>query len=313
MQMREPAFLDQIERAGEHGLGLGRKTGDDVAAEHHVGPQPAHLSAERDGVGAQVPALHALQDEIVAGLQREMQVRHQPRVGRERVEQVGIGLHRIDRGEPQPLELRHVFQDLLHQRAEPGRARKILAVAGEIDAGEHDLAIAARAQRAHLRHHLAHRHRTRIAAAIRDDAEGAAVVAAVLHLHEGARVPFDAVDEMRGGLRHRHDVVDDDLFLGRDAEGARASTSRCARQTCALSFSSLPRTSGHLGHVREGCGLGLRRAAGDHDARRRPLALEPADRLARLPHRFGGHRAGVDDDGVAKPAACAWRRITSDS
>ena len=29
-----------------------------------------------------------------------------------------------------------------------------------------------------------------------------------------------------------------------------------------------------------------------------PLALEPADGLARLAHRLGGHRAGVDDDGV---------------
>ena len=172
-----------------------------------------------------------------------------------------------------------MFQDLLHQRAEPGRARKILAIAGEIDAGEDDFAIAARAQRAHLRNHLAHRHRTRIAAAIGDDAEGAAVVAAVLHLHEGARVTFDAIDEMRGRLRHHHDVVDDDLLLGRDAEGrARQHVPVRAPDLCA-ELLLVAQDQGHLGHVREAGGLGLRRATRDHDARRRPLALEPADGL----------------------------------
>ena len=103
-------------------LGLGREAGDDVAAEHDVGPQPPHLLAERDRVGARMAALHALEDHVVAGLQRQMQMRHQPRLVRERVEQIGIGLDRVDRGQPQPLELRHVAQDLLHQRraAAPG-------------------------------------------------------------------------------------------------------------------------------------------------------------------------------------------------
>ena len=63
-----------------------------------------------------------------------------------RVEQVAVGLDRIDRRQPQPRELRHVLQDLLHQRAEPRRARQVRAVAGEVDAGEHDLAIAALAR-----------------------------------------------------------------------------------------------------------------------------------------------------------------------
>ena len=198
--MRQPAFVHQIERAREHLLGLGREAGDDVGAEHHVGPQPPHRVAERDGVGARMPPLHALEDQVVAGLQRQMQMRHQPRLVGERVEQIAVGLDRIDRGQPQPLKLRHVLEDLLHQRAEPRRARQVRAVAGDVDAGEHDLAIAALDQPAHLRHHLAHRHRARIAAAEGNDAEGAAVVAAVLHLHEGAGVAVDAVDRMRGGL-----------------------------------------------------------------------------------------------------------------
>src|SRR4029077_19461059 len=170
--------------------------------------------------------------------------------------------------------------------AELGRAGKIAAVAGEIDAGEDDLAIAARAQLAHLRHHLAHGHRARIAAAIRDDAEGAAVIAAVLHLHEGARAAFEAVDEMRRRLLDRHDVVDRDLRLGREA--GRSPHQRLALRAPGLGADLLlvAEHERDLGHARECSRLGLRRAARDHDARIGTLALEPADRLARLPHRL---------------------------
>ena len=147
-KVRQAAFVHEIERAHEHRLGLGRKSGDDVGAEHHVRPQPPHLFAERDRVGAQVPPLHALEDEIVARLQRQMQMRHQPRFVGERVEQIAIGLDRIDRGQPQPRQLRHVLEDRLHQRAEPRRARQVGAIAGDIDAGEHDLAIAVARQAA---------------------------------------------------------------------------------------------------------------------------------------------------------------------
>src|SRR6516162_11699861 len=68
VEMREPACIDDIERAREHVLGLGREPGDDVAAEDYVRPQSPHRFAEGDGIGAQMPALHALQDEIVARL-----------------------------------------------------------------------------------------------------------------------------------------------------------------------------------------------------------------------------------------------------
>ena len=41
--------------------------------------------------------LHALQDQIVAGLEREMQMRHQPLLLGERREQRLVDLDRIDR------------------------------------------------------------------------------------------------------------------------------------------------------------------------------------------------------------------------
>src|SRR6516165_4019066 len=54
----------------------------------------------------------------------------------------------------------------------------------------------------------------------------------------------------------------------------------------------------NFGHRRKRGGINLRGAARDHDARMGPLALYPAHRLAALPHRFGRHRTGVDDDCV---------------
>src|SRR5690606_34281143 len=51
-----------------------------------------------------------------------------------------------------------------------------------------------------------------------DDAESAAVVTAVLHLHEGAGVVIHALDQMPGGFPHAHDVVDLHLVIERRAK-----------------------------------------------------------------------------------------------
>ena len=181
-----------------------------------------------------MPALHPLQDHVVAGLQRQMQMRHQPLVVGDGVEQIAIGLDRIDRGNPQPLQLRHMPQDLLCQLPELRRARQIGAVAREVDAGQHDLGMAALDQRADLLDHRAHRHRARIAAAVGNDAEGAAVVAAVLHLHEDARQAALKPSSRCGAISvHRHDVGDRDLLARSMPKPNRTPRARRARRRCA--------------------------------------------------------------------------------
>ena len=117
-------------------------------------------------------------------------------------------------------------QDLLCQQAQFGRPRQIRAIAGEVDAGQHDLGMTALDQRADLIDHRAHRHRPRIAAAIGDDAKGAAVIAAVLHLHEcPGQALGESVQQMRRHLAHRHDVGDRDFLGVLDAERRRAAES----------------------------------------------------------------------------------------
>src|ERR1700679_620915 len=62
MKLRQSALVDQVERAREHWLRLGREAGDDIGAEHNVGTDAAQQPAERDRVLAGVPPLHALED-----------------------------------------------------------------------------------------------------------------------------------------------------------------------------------------------------------------------------------------------------------
>ena len=119
-----------------------------------------------------------------------------------------------------------------------------------------------------------------------------------------------AVDQVaRAVSLHRHDVVDGTCSRGADRRNRpsrprsrRSSSRRCRR----------PESTSGIAAKR--CGLDLRGAAGDDDARAGLLAREPADRLPRLARRFGGHGAGVDDDEpVMARRLRAWRRIASDS
>ena len=76
----------------------------------------------------------------------------------------------------------------------PGRSR---AIGGEIDAGQHDLGDSPRDQRARLARRLRPSGTERLGAAPEgDDAEGAAMVAALLHLDEGAGAALEAVDQL---------------------------------------------------------------------------------------------------------------------
>src|SRR5476651_583142 len=109
---------------------------------------------------------------------------------------------------------------------------------------------------ADLRHHFVRRHRARISAAKGDDAERAAVVAAVLYLHESARMPVEAFDQAHRRFFSRHDVADGDLLLGAEAAPDRS-----------VQFFFIAQDVIDLGHFGEYLGFGLRRATGDDDAR----------------------------------------------
>ncbi len=200
MEVGETAFGDEVERVAEHVLGLGRESGDEIGTEDDVGAQPARLRAEADGIAAHVAALHALQDEIVAGLQGKMQVRHEAGLGRNCVHEIAVRLHLIDRGQAQARKAGHMLQDLLDEASERGATGKPRAIRRDVDARQHDLAAAAVDEPGDLGDDLAGRNRSRRPAPVGDDAERAAMIAPVLHLDVGACPRSEAVDHVMGGL-----------------------------------------------------------------------------------------------------------------
>jgi len=135
---------------------------------------------------ARVPPLHPLEREIVAGLQRQMQMRHQPRLVRDRIKQRLVGLDGIDGRQPKPVEFGYQLQDLLDQTAERQCSGQIAAIGSNIDARQHDFAVSALNERTDLCHHLAGRNRTGRTASEGNDTECTAMIAAILNLDVGA-------------------------------------------------------------------------------------------------------------------------------
>ena len=135
-------------------------------------------------------------------------VRHQPRFGGDDVEQRGIGLDAVERGQPQARQVRHVTQDRAHKfaksqiaksRVAEGLVIEIASPRGQIDTRKYDVAMSRFDQRTRGGHRIRQRQRARHAAPERDDAEGAAVVAAVLHGEERTRVRRGARGRRRDG------------------------------------------------------------------------------------------------------------------
>ena len=123
------------------------------------------------------------------------------------------------------------------------------------------------------------------------------MVAAILHLDEGARALGEAGDEMRRGLAHRHDVGDADAL----------PQSPCPKRIALdgvpeSNFSRLPSTrvtSGIAANV-SGSIWAAQPVTKIRASGRARLRL--ADRLAGLAHRLVGDRAAVDDDEIVLAA-----------
>jgi hypothetical protein len=113
-----------------------------------------------------------------------MQMRHHPLFAGDDVAQQRVDLHTIHRGEAQAGQFRHIAQDRGDQIAE---ALIFPVPAGEVYGGQHHFAYARFGMGAHFGDYIGDGARTARAATGGDDAEGAGMVAAVLHGHK-ARV-----------------------------------------------------------------------------------------------------------------------------
>ena len=222
-------------------------------------------------------------------LQRRVHVSGDARRLRHQLQQVVGEIHRLDRAEPQALDI-GLAQDRPDQIGEahgPGSA--LASPASEIDAGENDLAIAA-AELANLLEHLSERRALTASTDGGNDAERAAVVAAVLDLQIGARVRSPAASftaAERKSVR-REDVADVDLAV---VIGARNKIGD-------LRFMRIADHPLDAGQRRQFFRRALRVAAGDQDAGVAVLAVDAPDGLPHVVIGRGGDGAGVEDHQV---------------
>ncbi len=172
-------------------------------------------------------------------------------------------------------------QDAFDQRGEGGRPRQVGAVAGEINAGQHDFAVPGIDERGNPVDHRTRRDRTAVPPPERNRAEGATMVAAVLHLDERTHMIGETRGEMRRGRAHGHDV----LHLHWRRRGPRLGQQ----------FFGIADHAVDLGHRREASRVDLCRAAGDRNLGIRMRAPRLADRRAGFGNSRIRHSTTVDD------------------
>ena len=114
------------------------------------------------------------------------------------------------------------------------------------------------------------------------------MVAAVLHLDIGAGAIGRGFRQIGRGLFQALDVIDPHPFR---RQGLRAIGAGRA-------FQAIAQHRIDLVHGGEGVRIDLGGAAGDDHSGARSFAAQAANSLARLPHRFGGDGAGVEDHRV---------------
>lgn len=120
MAVDDAEFVDDREIGPVHRLILGRKARNQVRADGDVRAACAQTLHQMHGIGARMAAFHSLEHEIVAVLQRKMQVRHHPRFPGEQLEQLRIDLHPVERGHAQPCQSWEAIQDRPDKCAKPG-------------------------------------------------------------------------------------------------------------------------------------------------------------------------------------------------
>src|SRR6185369_13361304 len=197
-------LLGQGERPLEVLLRLAGEAHDDVGGDGdpRAGGAEGGQSLEVRGDG--VVALHPAQHGVAAALDREVEVRCDPLLDPERVDERVGEVVGVARGEPHPLDAR----DLGDAEQELGEGDAAL-VGVHVLADEGDLADAHPGERRDLLEHLDEGPAHLAAPGVRDDAEAADVVAALHHGDELAHLPRRAA-RVRAG---------EDVLLGVDPSG----------------------------------------------------------------------------------------------
>src|SRR5208337_1195221 len=77
MHKAQPALVREPQRVCKHGFVLCREASNQVCSEYHIRAQFPYGLTKLNYILTRVPAFHALQDQVVARLKREVKVGHE--------------------------------------------------------------------------------------------------------------------------------------------------------------------------------------------------------------------------------------------
>jgi len=194
MQIGERQALDEIHCGGVVGFGFTGEAGDDIGSNGRLGEAVVdELDAAGVVLGA-VPAVHGGEDAVGGGLQRHVKVLGDAIVGGEQIDQVLGDIERFDGADAEAFHVGFV-QDLAKEIFEFDAKREVAAIGAEVDAAEDYFFVAGVGEALDFGDYGWWREAAASSADERDDAIGAARVAAVLDFQSGAGViPFSAED-----------------------------------------------------------------------------------------------------------------------
>ena len=261
MDVRETHILYEHQAFPPFLFRLAREADDDIGGHIETGDGAARRSDQTAEVRRPAAPGHALQDRIGTALQGQVQVRHHARVCKQ-AEEFIAQVPRLHRAQTQPGDVRlrqHGGNEFMQAAA------GVRAVAAHVHAGQHGLLYALRMQAVDLVNDIGHRAAVFLAARDSDDAEGAAVAAAVLHLDEGA---VAAAGEEGGFGRLRRHGGHGHVFQFR------------MYQVHKLILAAVGHQQVYAGHVLDGLGLQAAVAAADDQFRPGIVAVGTAYQLA---------------------------------
>ena len=96
MAVNDPKFVDYREVRGMAGLILGRKSCDKVRPNCYFRTAVFKLTDQADGILAQMAALHALEDQVIAMLQGQVNMGHDPWFARQQLKEAVIDLNPVE-------------------------------------------------------------------------------------------------------------------------------------------------------------------------------------------------------------------------
>ncbi len=206
VEIGERKRIDEAESGCMVSFSFARKTGDDVGAYGGMGKKFANECCAAGVMLRAIPAMHGGEDIVRAGLERHVKVLGDATGAGEKGDEVLRDVERLDGADAEARE-RSFVENAAQEIEKVGTGREVAPPGAEIDAAENNFLEAGIAEATDFGKDSVGRKAAAFAADKWDNAEGAAIVAAVLNFESGASViSFSAEDRGNEDVARGEDV-----------------------------------------------------------------------------------------------------------